>query len=99
MQRLSIQLFKWSALLEALSWFALLGTMYLKYMEDLPGPNRVVGMAHGLLFMAYVALAFAVADELKWGKREMAIALVASLVPGATLYVERVMMRPRSEDE
>ena len=99
MQRLLIHLFKWSALLEALSWFALLGTMYLKYIENIPGPNRVVGMAHGLLFMAYVALVFAVADELKWGKREMGIALVASLIPGATLYVERVMMQPRAERE
>lgn len=84
--------FRMIALLEALSWFALLGTMYLKYAHNMPDPNKVIGMAHGIFFLVYVLLATMISDDLKWTKRDLTIALIASLIPGATIYVERRMM-------
>jgi integral membrane protein len=87
-----IKIFRVMALLEALSWFALLFTMYLKYAASMPEPNKVVGMAHGLLFLGYVALAFQVSAQRAWSLRELIIAQLCSLVPGGTIYVERKML-------
>ena len=87
-----LTLFRAVALLEALSWFALLFTMYLKYVEHQPGPNQVTGMAHGLLFLVYVMLVFQISSSQSWSARQVIIVLVASLIPGATIYVERRML-------
>lgn len=45
-------------LLEAISFLLLLGVaMPLKYMFDQPEMVRIVGMAHGVLWILYVGLA------------------------------------------
>ena len=84
--------FRVVAVLEALSWFALLFTMYLKYGLNQPGPNQVTGMAHGILWVVYVLLALRVSSAVAWSRRELLIVFVASLIPGATVYVERRML-------
>ena len=49
--------FRTVAFLEGVSFLVLLGiAMPLKYFADLPLAVRVVGMAHGLLFVVYVVL-------------------------------------------
>jgi integral membrane protein len=49
--------FRTVAWIEGLSYVALLFiAMPLKYFADLPLAVRVVGMAHGVLFIAYVVL-------------------------------------------
>ena len=53
-----VALFRVIAILEGISYLALFAvTMPLKYMADLPMPNKYVGYAHGVLFIAYVVLA------------------------------------------
>ena len=84
--------FRVIAVLEALSWFALLFTMYLKYGLNEPEPNQVTGMAHGILSVIYVGLALKISDDIPWSRQQLIIVLVASLIPGATIYVERRMM-------
>lgn len=60
--------------------------MPLKYGLGMPGAVRVVGMAHGVLFIAYlVALALA---SRQLGVRGVLVALVASIVPGGTFWQE-----------
>ena len=92
MKSLMIFYFRVIAVLEALSWFALLFTMYLKYGLHQPEPNQITGMAHGILSVLYVGLAIQIAADVAWSKRQLAIALIASLIPGATIYVERKMI-------
>ena len=87
-----ILFFRVVAVLEALSWFALLFTMYLKYGLNQPEPNQVTGMAHGVLWVVYVLLALRISSDVSWSRREQLIVFVASLIPGATVYVERRMM-------
>lgn len=84
--------FRVIAVLEALSWFALLFTMYLKYGLNQPEPNQITGMAHGILSVLYVGVALQIAADVAWNKRQLTIALIASLIPGATIYVERKMI-------
>jgi integral membrane protein len=68
--------------LEGLSYILLLGVaMPLKYIWDDPSWVRVVGMAHGLLFIAYVGLAFVLYLREDWSIKKLAGALVASLLP------------------
>ena len=85
-----LQLFRITAILEGISYLALFAiTMPLKYLADLPMPNKYVGYAHGVLFIAYIVLAILVCTAKKWGFKRMAIFLIASLLPFATFYIER----------
>ena len=88
-----ISYFRVIAVLEALSWFALLFTMYLKYGLNQPEPNQVTGMAHGVLSVLYVVIALGITQQIPWTKRQLLIVLIASLIPGATIYVERCMLK------
>lgn len=76
------RLFRTTGWLEGLSYILLLGVaMPLKYVWGDPSWVRVVGMAHGLLFIAYVGLAFALYDRENWSIKKLAYAMIASLLP------------------
>ena len=76
--------------LEGVSLLVLLGiAMPLKYLAGQPTAVRYVGMAHGLLFVAYVLLLIVVAIERRWSFGKTALALVASVVPFGTFWAER----------
>jgi len=88
-----LKLFKYIAIIEGLSFIVILAvTMPLKYMMDMPMPNKVAGMLHGVLFIAYVFGVFLVKDKLKWDRRSVVIALIASVIPFGTFYVDRKML-------
>lgn len=85
-----IKTFKIIALLEGVSLLLLLFiAMPLKYIWEMPQMVQVVGMAHGILFLAYVAIAFMVYNELKWSLKTLAVVLIASVIPFGTFYVEK----------
>lgn len=60
---------------------------------EMPMPNKIVGMAHGILFIAYVIFAFIVVQEQKWSMKRFAILFLASLVPFATFYIEKKYLK------
>lgn len=67
---------------EAISYLLLLGiAMPLKYGFDMPQAVRVVGMAHGILWMAYVGLAILGQVDYKWPLKTTAWLFIASLLP------------------
>lgn len=75
-------LFRYTGWLEGGSYLLLLLiAMPLKYVWGDPSWVRVVGMAHGLLFIAYVGLAFVLYDREDWSLKKLAYALAASLLP------------------
>jgi len=89
--------FRITAVLEGISYLAILAiTMPLKYMADLPMPNKYVGYAHGFLFIAYIILAIVFWMEKKWSIKRLLILIVASLLPFATFYVEKKYLKPLS---
>lgn len=74
--------FRTAGWLEGLSYILLLGVaMPLKYVYGEPLMVRIVGMAHGLLFLAYLGLAFAMHDRENWSFTKLGGAFVASLLP------------------
>jgi integral membrane protein len=85
--------FRIIAFLEGCS-FPLLGlTMILKYQYAMPKPNYVVGMAHGLLFIVYVAMVLLVGRIYRWSLWKMFLAFLASLVPFGTFYADKKLFR------
>jgi integral membrane protein len=69
--------------------FLLFGlTMPLKYMMAMPTPNKIIGMAHGILFIAYVLLVFVVSQDKKWPAKTKFWAYAASLLPFGTFVAD-----------
>ena len=83
-------LFRIIAFLEGSSFILLLGiAMPLKYMYDKPEMVKIVGMAHGVLFMMYIVLAIVVKEKLNWNTKQTLLVLVASVLPFGTFYADR----------
>jgi integral membrane protein len=82
--------FKKIALLEGISLLALLFfAMPMKYMLDEEIYVKTIGMAHGILFILYVVLAFILKFILNWSYKLLAIIGLASIIPFGTFYVEK----------
>ncbi len=80
------------AILRIIAWcegisYLLFGiSMPLKYAFDIPEPNYVIGMAHGILFMIYNILILGFATKTKWKIKEVILLCFLSLVPFGTFY-------------
>lgn len=89
-----VKLFKYIALLEGISLLLLLFfAMPMKYIYELPIYVKVIGMAHGLLFIAYIALAVMIKIEDKWTIKKFMIVCIASIIPFGTFYVEKKYLK------
>lgn len=81
------------AFLEGCSFLLLGFTMILKYKYDMPGPNMVVGSAHGALFIVYVLLLIQVGIQREWSWGKMLLGFIASLIPFGTFYADVKLFR------
>lgn len=63
--------------------------MPMKYLAGDPLPVRIIGSAHGALFLAYVALAFVLFDQQNWSRKKLLISLILSSVPFGTWIFEK----------
>lgn len=87
--------FRWVALFEGTSFLLLLFiTMPLKYMAEMPYPNKLIGMLHGLLTVLYLFALIEFAMEHKIGFKKSMLFLAASLIPFGTFYAEKKWLRP-----
>ena len=71
------------ALAEAVSWVGLLIGRYFKYLGS-PRTEigvKVFGMAHGLIFIAFVVVGLLAGIAFKWAAGTWLLALLASIVP------------------
>ena len=85
-----IKSFKIIALLEGVSLLALLFfAMPMKYIFGNPIFVKNIGMAHGLLFLLYIALAVVLKFEHKWDNKKFGIITLASIIPFGTFYIEQ----------
>ncbi|AXT55316.1 DUF3817 domain-containing protein [Aquimarina sp. AD1] len=75
--------------LEGISYLLILFvTMPLKYLFASPEPNKVIGMAHGFLFLIYIVFAFLIKAERKWNIKTLAIVLLCSIIPFGTFWMD-----------
>lgn len=90
--KIMTNLFKFVAISEGISYLVLFANMLIvkgtnpELYKTLLYP---IGMAHGVLFIGYVILAFAITKSQKWNLKEIAIVQLASLLPFGTFYIEK----------
>jgi integral membrane protein len=85
-----LQLFKIVAIAEGVSFLVLLLiAMPLKYIAHNPKPVRIVGMAHGILFITFLVLSFEVGGRLKKKFGWFVKAFIAAIIPFGAFVFER----------
>lgn len=81
--------------LEGVSFLLLLGVaMPLKYVAGQPEAVRVVGMAHGILFLLYLWATVLAAFEFKWSWSRSFLVAAASLLPFGPFYADAKWLKP-----
>ncbi|MDC1198098.1 DUF3817 domain-containing protein [uncultured Algibacter sp.] len=91
----SLNIFRIVALLEGVSYILLLFIATpIKYLLNDPQYVKLLGMPHGVLFVAYVALAFFFKKEFSWTNKEFIMVLLASILPFGTFYIDRKYLKP-----
>jgi integral membrane protein len=84
------RLFRGVAIAEAITWAGLLVGMFLKYVTDTTELGvRIFGMAHGVVFIAYVVTTLVVWTDRRWSLGRGLLALGASIPPLVTIPLER----------
>lgn len=76
------------AISEGISYLLLALTMPIKYIYGNPLPNKIVGYAHGFLFIAYCLWVLIVGIEKKWNFKTLFLAGFASLLPFGTFVAD-----------
>jgi integral membrane protein len=76
-------------LIEGVSFLLLLGiAMPLKYLAGLPQAVRLVGMAHGLLWILYLVAAANAAHSRRWPVSRILLVLGASVLPAGPFFID-----------
>jgi integral membrane protein len=79
---------------EGASFLLLLGiAMPLKYYFGRPEYVRVLGAAHGALFLLYLAAGWQAAMVQNWTWRRTALVFIASLLPAGPFVLEAKLLR------
>ena len=85
-----VRAFKWISIFEGISFLVLLLiAMPMKYIWEAPQMVQIVGMAHGILFVAYIMGAFWLYKSLDWNFKTLMIVCVSSVLPLGPFYVEK----------
>jgi len=85
-----VNIFRITALLEGISYLLLLFVAVpIKYLNGDPQYVKLLGMPHGLLFVAYIVLAIWLKPDFKWSKKDFIIVLLASVIPLEPFMLKR----------
>ena len=88
------KIFRIVSILEGVSYLLLLFIATpVKYLLGNESYVKMLGMPHGLLFIAYVILAIMLKYELKWKPKKFIIILAASVIPFGTFYIDKKYFR------
>ena len=84
-------------MIEGISFLLLLFVaMPLKYLAGQPLAVRIVGMAHGILFLVFCLALFQAMVEHRWSLRKAAGPFIASLIPFGPFIIDKKL---KTEDE
>ena len=90
----AIRLFRAVSFVEGISYLLLVFiAMPAKYMFDQPALVRVVGAAHGGLFVIFVLALIAAVYVRRWSLATPVIFFVVSMVPFGFLYIEHQLRK------
>jgi len=89
-----LNIFRLVAFLEGVSYILLLGIATpIKYFGNDPQYVKLLGMPHGLLFVAYIAFAVLLRQDLKWNNQQFGMVLLASILPFGTFYIDKKYLK------
>lgn len=81
-------------MVEGVSYLLLLGVaMPLKYLAGMPMAVKVVGWAHGVLFVALCAVLLEAMLKLRWPVTKGALVFIAALLPFGPFVIDRRLRR------
>ena len=91
---MNIKTLRWVGLLEGISFLLLLFiAMPMKYMFDNPILVKYVGMGHGVLFIAFLAVLFIVCEKQKWSIQVFLMGVAASILPFGPFIFDRKLKK------
>lgn len=86
--------FRVVSILEGLSYILLLFiAVPIKYIGGDESYVKLLGMPHGLLFVAYIVLAYLIKDRMQWNSKTFWWILAASIIPFGTFYIDKKYLR------
>ena len=89
-----LKFFKVTAIVEGISALLLFFfAMPMKYVFNDPIYVKHIGMAHGVLFTAYIVLATILKVTENWDFKKYFIICIASIPPFGTFYIERKYLK------
>ena len=95
-----VQFLRTAALVEAVSFLVLLGVaMPLKYAAGMPGAVKVVGWAHGVLFVIFCLALAQTFIAARWPLGRAALVFVGALVPFGPMLLDSRMKRYAADFE
>ncbi|MDG1219583.1 MAG: DUF3817 domain-containing protein [Flavobacteriaceae bacterium] len=84
-----IKVFRIISYLEGISYILLLFiAVPIKYYANDPTLVKLLGMPHGLLFVAYVILSLVNSKKHDWNFSKTLVVLISSIIPFGTFYVD-----------
>ena len=88
------------AFLEAISFLLLLGiAMPLKYFAGLPEAVKIVGLLHGLLFIALCLVLWQVRQKADWSIKRALLVFASAFIPFGPFLIDRHLHRYAAEYE
>jgi integral membrane protein len=86
----ALRMFRIISVVEGLSLLLLVGVaMPLKYIWHRPEAVRVVGMAHGVLFVGFAAALLAAHLHARWSMSKTVVLFIASFFPFGFVFIDR----------
>lgn len=95
---MNVRNFRNVALIEATSFLLLLVASYFKNFQDESLGVEILGPIHGILFIGYVVMAFALREGMGWSPKTTLLILAGAVVPFGGYIVDRWLER-NSDDE
>ena len=84
-----IKTFRVISYLEGMSYILLLFiAVPIKYYANDPSFVKLLGMPHGLLFVAYVILSLVNSKKYNWSFIKTVVVLISSIIPFGTFHVD-----------
>src|SRR5690349_6580908 len=94
----AIKLMRYIALAEATSFLALLVASFVKRTDGGEAGVQILGPIHGLLFIAYVVIAFQLRAEAGWTGKQTFWILAGAVLPFGGYVVDWWLVRRQREE-
>ncbi len=91
--------FRIISIIEGLSYLILVFiAMPIKYLGDNPYPVKIVGMAHGVLFIFFVLALFLAKNTHKWNTKLSIKLFIYSLIPFGFIAIEQNLRKLKDKE-